>query len=161
MKKPRISLIAVISERKRAIGYKNGLIWNLPEDLKRFKKITENHPVIMGYKTFQSLKKPLVNRLNIVITSKERQIPDCLVAHTIVEALKFATQQDKQEVFIIGGEGVFGQTIDLADRLYLTIVKDQPVADKFFPSYNKFRKILYEENKKEGDLEYRFVVLER
>lgn len=158
MNKPLISIIAAIGENKE-LGKDNKLLWNIPEDLKRFKELTTNHPVIMGRKTFESIGKPLPNRTNIVITrDKNFQVKNCLVVHSLEEAIELAKIKDNEEIFIIGGGQIYQQAINLADKLYLTIVKGNFGADTFFPDYSRFKKIV---SRKEGQSDkYKYTFLE-
>lgn len=161
-----ISIIAVIGEN-RAIGRGNKLLWNIPDDMKRFKKLTSGHPVIMGRKTAESLFVfPLPNRINIVITRNENfKINSGLIANSLKEAIKIAKKSNKDnkennEIFIIGGGQIYTQALPYADKLYLTIVKDKPKnADTFFPDYSEFNKILKQEKKEYKKLKYKFVEL--
>lgn len=130
-----ISIIVAIAENL-AIGKNNDLLWHISEDLKRFKRITSGHPVIMGKKTFESLpKRPLPNRRNIVITDVPgEQIAGCEMAYSIEGAL--ALCDPARETFIIGGASVYRQFLPLADRLYLTRVHKSFDGDVFFPEIN-------------------------
>lgn len=103
------------------IGSGNKLPWHLPADLKRFKALTLNHPVIMGRKTFESIGKPLPGRTNIVVT-RQKDLKPCgyLVAHSTDEALQLA--QDSQEIFAIGGLKIFEAFLPYADKIYLTMI---------------------------------------
>lgn len=159
-KSPKISLICALA-KNRAIGKDNHLLWNIPEDLKKFKKITLGHPVIMGQKTYESIGKPLPKRFNIVV-SKDRNlnIKGCQVCHSINEALEFACKKDDNEIFIIGGGSIYAQTIDKADKLYLTLVEGKYKADTFFPDYSNFD-IIAKESKKSGKYKYHFLELEK
>ncbi len=106
------------------IGHNNQLLWHMPEDLKHFKKITTGHPVIMGRKTYESIGKPLPNRTNIVVsTKKDWFVEGILIVGTIKEAVKFAKKID-ETVCIIGGGKIFEQTMDIADRIDLTVVQE-------------------------------------
>lgn len=136
--KEHISLIAAISKDRRALGNKNQLLWHLPGDLPRFKKITMGHPIIMGRKTFASIGKPLPGRTNIVVSNTMQTITGTVVCHSVEEALQRAAEEKTGETFIIGGAMLYEQTIAHADRLYLTIVEDEPEADVFFPDYSAF-----------------------
>ena len=162
MAKPLTSIICAIA-KNRAIGKDNRLLWNIPEDLEHFKKITLGHPVIMGRKTFESITQPLPGRTNIIITRDESYKQDkCLVAHSLEEAIKKAQKIDSEEVFVIGGGSIYAQAIDLTDKLYLTIVDDiVEDADTFFPKYEEFDKIVKEEHFETDDLKYSFVELTR
>lgn len=142
-----VSIIACVVGTEMAIGYKNGLICHIKEDLKRFKELTKGHTVIMGYNTWMSLpKKPLGHRNNIVI-SNDKQVnigftedDGTYLVHGIDEAISKAKELNETEAFIIGGESIFGQVLDqnLADFIYLTEVDefDYGNADKFFPVFN-------------------------
>ena len=156
-----ISIIAAIGEN-RELGKDNKLLWKISEDLKRFKKITFGHPVIMGRKTFKSLKKPLPGRTNIIVTrNKKYKAKGCIICHSLIKAMKIAQKKDKNEAFIIGGGQIYKQTIDLVDKLYLTIVKGKFKADTYFPDYSQFKKVIKEEKKKSEGYEYKFLELEK
>jgi len=132
MNKPKVSIIAAIAEN-RAIGKNNKLLWRIPEDLKRFKKVTEGHAVIMGRKTYESIGKPLPNRLNIIITrNTSYKPPACFVFPSLGEALVYAKKYEKEEIFVIGGGEIYRQALPLTDKLYLTVVKGEYEADTFF-----------------------------
>ncbi len=129
-----IALIAAISENN-CIGKENTLPWYLPEDLKRFKKLTSGHVVLMGRKTWESIPdkyRPLPNRTNVVITRQENWHADgAQVFSNIQDALAAFKNKD---LFIIGGGQIYKQTIDLADTLYITHVKNTiEHCDVFFP----------------------------
>ena len=129
-----VTIIAAVA-RNRAIGYKNKLIYWLPNDLKRFKALTTGHTIIMGRNTFLSLPKgALPNRRNIVLSRSTKAFPDCDVYPSLEEALKHCTPDE--DIYIIGGASVYRQALPIADRLCLTEIDDTPTeADTFFPSY--------------------------
>ena len=117
MVKPKISLIAVIAENN-ALGKDNKLLWHLPEDLQKFKRLTFNHPIIMGRKTFESIGRSLPGRLNIVISrDKNYKVKSGLVFNDLGKAILFAQKKDKQEVFIIGGGDDKERLMELAKKL--------------------------------------------
>ena len=161
MNKPKISIIAAIAEN-RAIGKNNKLLWRISEDLKRFKKVTEGHAVIMGRKTYESIGKPLPNRLNIIITrNTSYKAPACFVFLSLGEALVYAKKYEKEEIFVIGGGEIYQQALPQTDKLYLTVVKGEYEADTFFPDYSEFKKV---DKKGEGEYkgyQYSFLELER
>lgn len=127
-----ITIIAAIG-KNNALGKDNQLLWRLPKDLKHFKSLTENHPIVMGRKTYESIGKPLPNRTNIVVSRKENWFSeDILIVSKLKEAVKFAKKID-EEVFIIGGGEIYKQTMELADRLEITYVDEDFEADTFFP----------------------------
>jgi dihydrofolate reductase len=125
--------IIVATDRNNGIGYNNGLLANIPGDLRRFKEITMGHCLIMGKKTWESLpKKPLAGRQNIVLTDNELDCFDCAeTARSIEEALSLC--KPGNEIFIIGGGSVYRQFMPLADRLMVTHIDAEFTADTFFP----------------------------
>lgn len=175
----KISLIAAIASGNRALGKDNQLIYKIPEDLQRFKKITEGHAVIMGRKTFESIGRPLPNRTNIVITRDSNYVASgCIVVQSLEEALRFVSlAQGDNEIFIIGGGQIYQEAIDKANKLYLTIVEGSPDADTFFPDYSgfkvtkeseekefnrfKYKQSLLSNGKQSLKLRYKFVELEK
>lgn len=130
-----ISLIAAVA-RNGAIGHNNKLLYWLPNDLKRFKALTTGHTIVMGRKTFESFPKgALPNRRNVVLSRQSVSFPGAEVFSSLEAAL--ASCSSDEEVFIIGGETLYRQSIAIAHRLYLTHVDDVPTqADAFFPEVN-------------------------
>lgn len=161
MHKPIISIIAAMA-KDRAIGKNNKLLWHIPEDFARFKKVTSGHPVIMGRTTFESIGKPLPGRTNIIVThNKNYKTSGCLIAFSLEEAIKLAGNIDSKEIFIIGGGQIYTEGIKFADKLYLTIVKGNFEADSFFPNYSEFRKIVFQKESQDGKYHYTFLELLR
>ena len=152
-----ISIIAAVA-KNRAIGYKNKLIYWLPNDLKRFKALTTGHTIIMGRNTYLSLPKgALPNRRNIVLTRKgvkeelkevREEIKDNTTLEffsSLEEALQHRTPDE--DIYIIGGASVYRQALPIADRLCLTEIDDIPAeADTFFPPYNDWQEEYREEH---------------
>lgn len=158
---PRLSMIVAVDET-RAIGKDNRLLWNIPDDLKRFKELTTGHTVIMGENTYYSIGRPLPNRINIVVTlNQSLELPGCIVAHSIDEAFQMAREQESEEVFVIGGASIYKQCLPLIERLYLTLVQGTHEADTFFPEYGEFKKIVSEEEGTSSEYQYTYFVLER
>lgn len=115
------------------IGYKNTLPWKLKPDMDRFVKLTTGYPVIMGRKTFQSLKSPLKNRQNIVISNTSSFIPEgALKIGSLWSAINSLPNQRK--IFIIGGKMLFSEAANIANKAYLTIIDSPYQADCFFPA---------------------------
>lgn len=126
--------IIVAASLNNAIGYKDKLLYWLPNDLKRFKALTTGHTIIMGRKTFESLPKgALPNRRNIVLsTQKGVSFEGAEIFPSLEEAVTNCSKED--EIFIIGGASVYKQSINIADRIYLTRIEDvTKEADAFFP----------------------------
>lgn len=125
-------IIAALS-RNRVIGKEGKLPWHIPEDLKRFKRLTSGNTVLMGRKTYESLGKPLPDRRNVVLTSAP--IPGIETYRTISEALQELSNEEK--VFVIGGGEIFSQFLPLVDEMYLTIVERDVEGDTYFPAYER------------------------
>ena len=163
MHNSKLSIIVAMGNN-RAIGGKNGLLWHIPAELKRFKEITMGHPIIMGRKTHQGIGRPLPGRTNIVITKDlEFKAEGGLVTHSLEEALQQAHgKSGDSEVFIIGGGQIYQQALPLADKLYLTSVEgDFPGADTFFPDYSQFTKVISENIGEDAGFKFKFLELER
>lgn len=132
--RPRISIIAALAENN-VIGRENRLPWHLPDDLKHFRRLTVGHPVIMGRRNYESLGRPLPDRLNIVVTHRPGYAaPGCRVVHSLEEA--FAAADGADEIFVIGGGELYAQTLDRADRLYLTRVHARVEGETRFPDFD-------------------------
>jgi len=131
---PLLSIIAAVDDHF-AIGKNNQLLCHIKADLQRFKQLTLNHTVVMGKHTFMSLPKgALPQRKNIVLTSHPFSSENIIVAHSLTEVLDLCKNED--EIFIIGGSSLYHQTIEMADRLYLTRIHAVFEADAFFPLFD-------------------------
>jgi len=131
LEKKTITLIAAAAEND-ALGKDNDLIWHISEDLKRFKRLTTGHAIIMGRKTFESMPKALPNRTNIVLTNNAAyKAEGAVVASSIEEALALA--EDDTQPFVIGGAQIYSLFMDHCDRIELTRVHHEFDADVFFP----------------------------
>tara|TARA_Y100000389_G_C17464848_1_gene524624 strand:+ start:1466 stop:1930 length:465 start_codon:yes stop_codon:yes gene_type:complete len=131
-----VSLIAAVS-KNGVIGVDNKLPWYIPQDLKRFKELTTNNVVVMGRKTYESIGKPLPNRLNIVVSrNKDLEIDGCLVVNNIPKAIKKAGHD--KEIFIIGGGEIYKESLIFADKIYLTKINTVHEGDTTFPKLNEF-----------------------
>lgn len=126
-----VSIIVAIAENG-IIGDQNRLLWHIREDMVRFRTITSGHPVIMGRKTYDSIGRPLPKRTNVVITRDTTlQIEGCHMAHSLQEAIEMF--EPEQEIFIIGGSQIYAQAMEIADRIYLTVVHRAYEGDSAFP----------------------------
>lgn len=162
MKGPRVNIIAAIGNNNE-LGKCGKLVWKIHEDLKRFRALTTGHPVIMGLKTYDSIGKPLPNRINIVVSKSTKNITGCIVAPSLEKALEEAVAYDSNEIFVIGGSHIYECALPYAHRLYLTrIDASDNEADTFFPRYDDFTKIVARSPiQKEGGLAFEWVSLER
>ena len=159
MARGEIIILAAIAEKNRVIGKDGKLPWYISEDLKRFKRLTTGHAVLMGRKTFESiverLGKPLHERRNIVLTSKSFAHYPGVETYTSIESALTAIKSE-QKIFVVGGERVFKETLQMADALELTIVEGDYEGDAFFPEYEEIitkQFQIFNKEKKEG---YRF-----
>ncbi|WP_282056761.1 dihydrofolate reductase [Maribacter luteus] len=132
-----ITIIAAVGENN-ALGKDNDLLWHLPDDFKRFKKLTTGHFIIMGRKTFESFPKPLPNRTHIIVTRDKNYTTDhdqCLVVHSLEDAIKLTHKDDFP--FIIGGGEIYKQGEKFAEKLEITRVHSEFKADTFFPEIDE------------------------
>ena len=162
---PTISLIAAVAE-DMAIGKNKELLCHMPNDLKRFKDLTVNHAVIMGRRTFESLPDgALPNRKNLVLTSIPESFYDnAFACSSIEDALNLCESQD--EVFIIGGAMIYKQTIEMADKLYITEIHHKfENADTFLPVIDaiKWKEVFREDHPadEKHSYPYSFVIYEK
>lgn len=133
--KKRISIIAAIAENF-AIGKNNRLLWHIPEDMRRVRKLTTNNVVIMGKSTYISLpRKPLPDRINLVISDDlGDHFQGCVMAYSFEETL--AKMSEEKENFIFGGASVYRQFFPFASKLYITLIHKKFEADAFFPAFD-------------------------
>jgi dihydrofolate reductase len=159
----RISLV-VAADLDGVIGKDNGLPWRLPADLRRFRAITLGKPIIMGWRTWESIGRPLDGRTNIVMTTRQEPLPDgVLRAGSVEQALELA--EPAEEVCVIGGAAVFVPFLPLADRLYLTTVLAHVEGDTWLPTYDPAEWVETSREEHEADEKnpypYVFLVLDR
>lgn len=155
-----ISIIVSIS-KNNVIGGNNTLLWNQSDDLKRFKELTKEHPVIMGQKTFESIGKLLPDRINIIISDNDNFIPPygAYKAKSIRHSLDivenyidmYKKENEKSEIFIIGGGSIYKQLLPLANKLYITRIDAFPDGDTLFPEIGKEWRLIFEEPHEKDD----------
>ena len=134
---PRIYLVAAVASNG-IIGAKGELPWRLPEDLKHFKRLTMGHPVIMGRRTWESLKGPLPGRENIVVTrNRGYEAPGAAVASSLEGALALCAGE--AVVFVIGGSTLFDESLPIAAGLVITEIHKDFEGDTWFPQYDRSR----------------------
>lgn len=127
-----ISLIVAMDEN-RLIGKDNQLPWHLPQDLAYFKRMTMNHKIVMGRKTYESIGRPLPGRENIILTrNRSYKMDGCKVLHSIEEILELSKNTD-ENIFVIGGAEIFKEILPYSDRLYMTHIHHNFEGDTFFP----------------------------
>jgi len=166
-----ISIIAAM-DSKRGIGKDNKIPWHIREDLIHLKKLTKDHVVILGRKTYESMvwyydrsQRPMPGRLYIIVTREKNYKPtreNAIVTNSLEEALQKAKGED---VFINGGAQIFKEAIEknLVDKLYLTIVDGNFSCDTFFPDYSDFtkEKFIGAGAQAENGIRYKFVELSK
>ena len=161
MTQPAISMI-VARSRNHVIGRDNQMPWKISADLQFFKRVTMGHPVIMGRKTWESIGRPLPGRRNIVVSRNvDLQLTGAEVVHSLDAALK--TLNEFPRVFVIGGEQLFKQAFDKADRLYITEIDlDIDGGDTFFevPNLSDWQEVERTPGL-EGEISFNFITLER
>jgi dihydrofolate reductase len=150
-----ITVIAAIASNN-ALGKDNDLIWHLPADLKRFKKVTTGHYILMGRNTFESIGRPLPNRTTIITRNKNYFKEGCLVANSLEQAIEMA--KPAAQIFIIGGAQIYKETIakDIAVQLDITLVHHRFEADVFFPEIDTkmWEEVVREDYKADEKNEY-------
>ena len=160
--KPEIVIIAAVAEQNRVIGDGKDLPWHIPEDLKRFKRLTRGHPILMGRRTFESILhqfgKPLPDRRNLVLTSERDRWtghPEVETHATLESALDAVGEAER--LFIGGGANVYRQFLTNADRMELTLVEGDYEGDTYFPPFEHLVGPIYEIAAEEAHPGFRFV----
>jgi dihydrofolate reductase len=158
---PRIYLVAAVAANG-VIGADGRLPWHLPEDLQHFKRLTLGHPIIMGRKTWESLGKALPGRENIVITrTPGYEAPGAAVARSLEAGLALCAGEPV--VFIIGGHGLFEQSLAFASGLVLTEIHRDYAGDTYFPDFDRsrWRQAQREQHTSADGTKFDFVLYER
>jgi dihydrofolate reductase len=135
-----VIIVAGMSKEARVIGNNNTLLWHIPDDLKRFKRLTMGHPIIMGRKTFESiiaiLGKPLPGRTNIVVTrNNDFRYDGVKVVNSLEKAFAIAAQENPAEIHIGGGSEIYTQALPYVDKIYVTWFFDNSQGDSHFPPF--------------------------
>lgn len=158
--------IIVALDKNGGIGLSGQLPWHISSDLRRFRRITMGHHLIMGRKTFQSIPNELDGRKVIVVTrNKGFKTTNAIITHSLTDALAEAKKAGEKEVFICGGSSIYSQTLKFADRIYLTRVHAQTEADTYFPNFDQslwFEKTSsFHEAGDKDEYAHTFTILER
>jgi len=161
MTQPAISMI-VARSRNHVIGRDNQMPWKISADLQFFKRVTMGHPVIMGRKTWESIGRPLPGRRNIVVSrNASYELAGAELASSLDEALNRLSEAPR--VFVIGGEQLFMQAFDRADKLFITEIEmDVDGGDTFFevPKESDWKEVERTPGSENG-IDFHFVTLER
>lgn len=154
-----ISVIAAMA-RNRSIGCAGKLPWHLPADLQWFKRQTMGHTLLMGRRTFEAINRPLPGRRTIVVSRNlAYQAPGCLVAPDIPSAI--AAAKPAEQLFICGGGEIYRQTLDLAERIYLTELDIEVTGDTFFPEFAAEQFEIIAQQQCFGPYNYQFLIFQR
>lgn len=134
--KTKLSLIVAYG-KDRVIGKDNQLLWRLSNDLKLVKRLTTNNAIIMGRKTYESLGKPLPNRINIVLTQGDVKYPEgVIVARSKEEVLYLISNLDVEYAYIFGGESIYKLFLDDVEEMRITEVNYEGEGDTYFPRFS-------------------------
>lgn len=149
-----VTIIAAAGENN-ALGKDNGLVWHLPDDFKRFKKLTTGHHIIMGRKTFDSFPQPLPDRTHVVITRKDNfKKEGIVVVHSLERAIDIS--KGDSEAFVIGGGEIYEMAMQVADKIELTRIHGTFEADTFFPEIDEENWELVKEEFHEKDEKHKY-----
>ena len=157
----KITLIVAVAENN-VIGKNNALIWHLPKDMQYFKKITEGHHIITGRKNYISIPekfRPLQNRTNIILThQKDFKEDNCIILHTLEDAISFAKNNNEKELFIIGGGQIYREAIEknVVDKMYITHVHQAFEGDIYFPEIDTTQWKIVGSEKYEKDEKHKY-----
>lgn len=139
----KICVIAAFDENK-GVGIDNALPWNMPKDLLRFKSLTQNNPIIMGRKTFESLPSLLPNRTHIILTNSRewkkeaiKNHPEIIVLFSWDEIYEWINEFSPEKVFVIGGPSLWEHALKISDTFYLTKIKGNFPVDTYFPDFDE------------------------
>jgi len=167
--------VVVALDSKNGIGKNNDLLFKIPEDYQRMKKIIFGHPLVMGRRTFESIGRVLPENISIIVTqNSDYQFPEfvtteeekakCVVVNSLEEGIaKAKTVPGSDNIIVFGGGQIFKEALEkkLIDRLYLTIVEGDFAADTFFPDYADFQKVISEEEHESNGYKFKFIDLEK
>ena len=155
MERRPLCLVFAMSD-DRVIGEAGGLPWNIPEDLKHFKKVTMGHAVVMGRVTYESMGKPLPGRRNIVITrDPSRRYEGAEVATSLEDALRLAYQKDAEPI-VLGGAEIFALALPIATKMIVTYVHRDVEGDTRFPEFDlaEWREVWRRKGEASPDVEF-------
>lgn len=151
--------VVVAADERQGIGIHNKLPWKLRSDLQYFRNLTTGHHIIMGRNTYESIGKPLPNRVNIVLSSQKDFNPEqVIVRSSLHDAIEFARDAGETECMVIGGAALYNQILPFADRIYLTRVHANCTCDVFFPemAHDEWKLISSEKHPKDDNNEYSY-----
>ena len=128
-----IALI-VAYDKNKAIGLNGKMPWDIPGELKRYRELTTGNVIIMGRRTYEAVGKALPNRVNIVITTTVDELPGCIIARSLEEAIELAGDRD---IYISGGAQVYKASLPIVEKMFITEIDAEFEADTFFPEFDE------------------------
>lgn len=153
-----IALIVAYS-RNRVIGSMGKIPWKIKGEQKRFKELTTGNVVIMGRTSYEEIGRPLPNRTTIVIsTTQKYEGESCYTCSSLTEALELAGDRD---VYISGGAGLYKESIDIVDRMYITLIDLEVEGDTFFPEFDESKFTVEIDAMFDGDIPYTYLTYTR
>ena len=158
----KIILIAAL-DKGRVIGSEGSIPWNIQEDLNYFREKTTNKAIIMGRKTFESIGRPLPNRLNIVMTRSKEKVDGVIIAPNKEIAIEKA-RDFSSEIFVIGGEYIYKEFLEMASEMLLTEIDLDTEGDTYFPKWEESEWLEVSREAKKDDsqkINYEFVRYKR
>lgn len=161
----KLSLIVAVADND-VIGLGKDIPWRLPEDWRRFKRLTMGHHLLMGRRTYESIGRPLPGRTTVVISRGRPELPaEVTLAGSLDDAIEIAREAGDEEAFIAGGAEVYRHGLELADRLYLTRVHTSPEGDTHFPAWDRDAWTVTSRERRTADerhpCDYTFEILDR
>lgn len=160
-------MIAVIAAyaKNRVIGNKGRIPWDIPDDRRRFREITTGSVVVMGRKTYEEIGRPLPDRICVVISSNpEYKAEGCLTAASLCAALKILKENErykKLDIYICGGAQIYKESVNMADKLYLSVIDSEYEGDVYFPEFDAGQFECVYSERVEGNNPYTFYELSR
>lgn len=164
---PNVYMMVAVTEKSYAIGKNGDMIYHLKSDLKYFKETTQNNTIVCGKKTYFSFpRRPLPNRKNIVLTKSSETFEGADTLNSKEALIEYAKSNPSDKIFIVGGDSIYHQFIDIASKLYITEIEEKEIvdADSFFPKFDKSEwelESLSEYIKDEMHPRYRYAVYKR
>lgn len=164
---PNVYMMVAVTEKSYAIGKNGDMIYHLKSDLKYFKETTQNNTIVCGKKTYFSFpRRPLPNRKNIVLTKSSETFEGADTLNSKEALIEYAKSNPMEKIFIVGGDSIYHQFIDIASKLYITEIEEEEIvdADSFFPKFDKSEwelESLSEYIKDEMHPRYRYAVYKR
>lgn len=158
-----IALIVAFS-RNRVIGNKGQIPWRIKGEQKRFKEFTTGNVVIMGRRSYEEIGRPLPNRYTVVVSNTAKyEFENCTTASSLEEAISIAKEKfgDTKDIYISGGAGLYNESVDLVDKMFITEIELEIEGDTYFPEFDESKFDRFEDEHFDGDIPYTYVTYVR